>query len=394
MKFSIPADVFGKALGLAKTAVSAKTSIPILSHYLLKTEDNGQLRVTASNREIAISVWVEADIQVEGSIALPARLLSEFVAALPRESLAVEVDEKTLSAKLICGRFSANIKGMDPLEFPVTDIGEKKKRTKMSLALDIFKGMIDKTTFAASTDEAKPTLTAASLTFGAMFLSMAATDGYRLGYTYEDIPTNTNADDRFDTNVLVTAKTLNGLSALFKEAQAESNVEIEIIGRSDQISFRFDGKNGIVAIELISGLVDARFPDYKAIIPKSCNTRCIINLAQLSKALRIGKLFANESANILRFKCEPGETDETGKVTLLAANQEMGNNETEIDASVVGPVIEIAFDVRFLIAMIDTFTHPQLVMELTQSTRPGLFYEDGVDQEKHLVVIMPMHPPR
>ena len=146
-------------------------------------------------------------------------------------------------------------------------------------------------------------------------------------------------------------------------------------------------------VDVVSELIDARFPDFRATIPKNHNTHTVIGTKSLLDAVRVALLFGRDNANIVRFAFAPEAADGySGKVQLSATSAEMGNNVSELACEVEGDRIDIAFDGRL---MIDTLTHidaPQVAIGMTQPTRPATFRPVGDDG--FLQVTMPMNPPR
>jgi DNA polymerase-3 subunit beta len=169
--------------------------------------------------------------------------------------------------------------------------------------------------------------------------------------------------------------------------QARNQVLFQIWGRNE-------AKGGFHRVELVSQLIDARFPDYKAIIPKSYTTRTTVDTAALLKAVRVAILFARDNANIVRMHVSPPNGDKGGQVKLTATSTEMGDNVNEIDALVEGQDLDIAFNAKYLMDVLSQIEQPQVVIETTQPTRPGAIRPVGMGEEEFLHVVMPMHPPR
>ena len=166
----------------------------------------------------------------------------------------------------------------------------------------------------------------------------------------------------------------------------------------NQILFRVWGKGAenrgaFHQVDLVSQLIADRFPDYRAIIPKSHNTRTVLGADAFLQAVRVAQLFARDNANIVRLKIEPDSEGGVGKLHLSATSAELGSSENELDAMVEGDELEIDFDVRFLIAVLSQIDEEQVVLETTQSNRPGAIRPVGLGDEEFLHVVMPMHPP-
>ncbi len=159
--------------------------------------------------------------------------------------------------------------------------------------------------------------------------------------------------------------------------------------------FRVCGKGdsehgGFHQVDLVSQLIDAKFPDFNAIIPKNYATRTVLDTAAFLKAAKVASLFARDAANNVRFQIIPGTEQEPGQLVLRANSAEMGDNVSEIDALVEGTSLEIAFNVRYLIDVLSVIDTPQVVLETTQSGRPGVLRPVGTGPEEFTHVIMPM----
>jgi DNA polymerase-3 subunit beta len=385
-------------------AVSSRSTLPVLSNILLEAKDN-QLRLAATNLEIGVNCWIAAKVEDEGAITVPARLLSEFVNSLPPERIDMELTVRTQTLHLKCARYDANMKGIDAADFPIipsAGVGQETEAAATALEgmrIELepagLRKMIDQVAFAASTDESRPTLTGVEVSFKPDRLAMAATDGYRLSVRSARLD-KPFVDD--DVTVIVPAKSLGELGRISADADEARPVQVIVTQARNQILFQIWGKNearnSFSRVELVSQLIDARFPDYRAIIPKTHNTRTVVDTASLLKAVRVAFLFARDNANIIRLAVAPGNGQHSGQVRLIATSAEMGDNVNEIDALVEGDNLEIAFDARFLIDVLSQIDQPQVVIETTQSTRPGTIRPIGMGEEEFLHVVMPMHPPR
>ena len=188
------------------------------------------------------------------------------------------------------------------------------------------------------------------------------------------------------------------MGRIIADADTERPVQVLVTQARNQIIFQIWGKGGnrggFHRVELASQLIDARFPDYRAIIPKSHSTRTVVDTAALLKAVRVAQLFARDNANIIRVAVGPGNGQGQGYVKLTATSAEMGDSVNELDAMVEGNDLEIAFDARFLIDVLNQIDEPQVVLETTQNTRPGTIRPLGMGEDEFLHVVMPMHPPR
>ena len=404
MRVSCFQENLSKGLSIVGRAVSSRSTLPVLGNILLEAKDS-QLRLAATNLEIGINCWVGASVDDEGAITVPSRLLAEFVNSLPPGKIDMELLVSKQTLRLRSANYDVNIKGIDAQEFPViptVDSGEGPEETAEALegrtiALETagLTKMIDQVVFAAATDESRPTLTGVEVTFAQDRLSLAATDGYRLSVRSIEV------DEAFteDMSVVVPARHLGELGRIIVDADEERPVQVTVTQARNQILFRVWGKGpenrgAFHQVDLVSQLIADRFPDYRAIIPKSNNTRTVVGKEALLQATRVAQLFARDNANIVRLKIESGDNGGVGNLHLSATSPEQGNSENELDAMVEGDELEIDFDVRFLIDVLSQIDEEQVVLETTQSNRPGTIRPVGLGDEEFLHVVMPMHPPR
>ena len=390
MRVSVTQQSLAKALSITGRAVSSRTTMPVLGNILVEAKGN-QLRLAATNREIGINCWIGAKVDDEGAITIPARLLSEFVNSLPPERIDLELDERTQTLHLSCARFEANIKGIDWNEFPMLPTlaaltarpddatSDWAPGVQATFGASALRKMIDQVTFAASQDENRPTLTGVEVTLQPDMVQMAATDGYRLSVRTLGIE-----GGPAKTTVIVPAKSLGEVARISADADEAQPIQCLVTPNRNQALFAMAGseKAGVQRVELVSELIDARFPDYRATIPKTYTTRTVVDTAALLKAVRVALLFARDNANRVQLAIK------TGSITIDATSAESGDNVSDLAAIVNGPDITIWFNAKYMMDVLSQIDTPQVVIETTQPTRPGTLRPvDGVD---FLHNLMPM----
>ncbi|MCB0157273.1 MAG: DNA polymerase III subunit beta [Caldilineaceae bacterium] len=392
-----------KGLSIVGRAVSTRSTLPVLGNILLEARNN-QLRLAATNFEISVSCWIGAKVDEEGAITVPARLLTDFVNSLPPERIDMALTVRTQTLDLRCARYNATMKGIDAAEFPIIatmtsdaddDDNPVVEGTAIALETAGLRKMIDQVIFAASSDESRPTLTGVEVRFQEDRLSMAATDGYRLSVRSVPLDVPVTSDD---LTVIIPAKSLGELARVSADADEEQPVHVLVTEERNQILFQLfgkdDAKGSFRRVELVSQLIDARYPDYRAIIPDHFDTRTVVSTEQFLKAVRVAILFARDNANIIKLALAPGNGSHSGQVRLTASSSEMGDSVNDIDADVNGNELEIAFNARYLIDVLSQIDEPQVILETTQATRPGALRPVGMGAEEFLHVVMPMHQPR
>jgi len=370
-----------KGLAIVARAVATRSTLPVLSNILLET-DQSQLKLSAMNMEIGINCWIGAMIEEEGAITVPARLLSDFVASLPKERIDMELNVRTQTLHLRCARNEANIKGIDASEFPI--IPTYRRETGLpatELPPDKFRRMIDQVAFAAASDESRPTLTGVYTRLDGERLRLVATDGFRLAVRSTLLEEPAPAA----VGVIVPARALTELSRILGavELGEDDGVQVTITEARNQIMFHLPG------VDLVSQLIEANFPDYNKIVPSTYNTRVVVNTAEFLKAMRLSYLFARDAANIVRLSVVPGDP---GKIVLTATSNEMGDNEAEVDALVEGESVQAAFNAKFMIDVLSVVETPEVVFEVISASRPGVVRPVGAGEEEYVHVIMPMSP--
>jgi len=398
-----------KGLSIVGRAVSARSTMPVLANILIEASDN-QLRLSATNLEIGVTCWIGARVEDPGSITVPARLLTEFVNSLPPERIDMELTVRTQTLNLRCASFDANMKGIDAASFPIIPTVESVaggadnggadngvNALRIELGSSGLRKMVDQVVFAASTDESRPTLTGVEVTFKEERLTMAATDGYRLSVRSSAVDGILPATP---TTVIVPARSLGELARISADADETRAVQVLVTQERNQILFQIWGKGSeskggaFHRVELASQLIDANFPDYRAIIPKTHTTRTVVDTAALLKAVRVAFLFARDNANIVRLKIQPANGATPSHVSLAATSADMGDSVNDLEAMIEGDDLEISFNAKYLIDVLSQIDEPQVVIETTQPTRPGTIRPVGIGEEEFLHVVMPMHPTR
>jgi DNA polymerase III subunit beta len=374
MKVTCLQENLAKGLGIVTRAVSPRNVLPVLGNVLLATEE-GRLKLAATNLEIGITYWLGTKVEDEGSITVPARTLLDFVNTLPNEKIHLTLDSRRQSLNLKCESSTSDIKGVDAQEFPVLPnaaLGEG-----LSLNVVDLREMITQTTIAAATDDTRPVLTGVLVRLEGDQLTLAAADGFRLSMRNSKL----SAPVRESVSVIIPARALSELARLVGD-QDDMVWMVLPTGRGQAV-FRLKDA------ELSSALIDGTFPDFQPIIPRSYNTRAVVSTAQFLKACKAADIFARQASHSARITIIPSADSLPGKLQVNATAAETGAGETVIDATVEGPAIEIAFNVKYLVDVLTVVNTPSVALETTGPASPGVIRPVGRDDFIH--VIMPMH---
>ena len=373
MKLTCIQENLNRGLGVVGRAVAARTTLPITNNILLAT-DQSRLKLVATNLEMAISHWIGAQVEEEGTITVPARILTEFIGSLPAEKVDINLSPQTKTLGLHCARFEARISGVDAKDFPPIPKVDEGITTKVEV--EALRQGISQVVFAAATEESRPVLTGVDAQFDGDLLTLAAADGFRLA-VYK-LPLAVPVSQK--TEVIIPARTLNELNRLM--ADQEEAVEITVNPNKSQALFRL--KN----TELVSQLVPGTFPNYAQLIPQSYNTRAVVDVAEFLRATRTASIFARDGSGIVRLLIAPGGELTPGKMTVSARSEEIGDDVGDIDAIVDGEEAKIAFNGKYLTDVLSVLREAQVALETTNPSSPGVVRPVGVDNYIH--VVMPM----
>lgn len=374
MRVSCLQENLAKGLSIVSRAVATRSTLPVLSNILLAT-DQSRLKLSATNLEISINCWVGAQVAQEGATTVPARLLSDLVSSLPPGRIDLELITRTQTLNLKSGRFEANIKGIDAQEFPIIIVPEENER--IHVEAELLRQVIDQVAFAAATDESRPVLTGVLMEAISDKLTLVAADSYRL--SVRSIPLESGPQQPL--SVIVPARALQELRRI--GAESDSPVEILISPNRNQVFFHMQD------VDLVSQLIEGTFPDYKQIIPKSYNTRTMVNTQDFLKAVRMAFIFARDSANITRLQISPGGGVRPDHLIIMASSSEHGDNVSELDATIEGAQLEIAFNARYLMDVLGVIDTAQVVLETRDLSSPGVIRPVGGGDFTH--IIMPLH---
>jgi DNA polymerase-3 subunit beta len=287
----------------------------------------------------------------------------------------MDLNVRTQTMNVRCGSSTTDLKCIDSQEFPPMPLPDPDVGIELSVA-DL-KEMISQVVFAASTDEARPILTGVLMKVDGNRISLAAADGFRL--SVRDAELSSPVDQPF--KAVIPARALSELSRI--STDGKESVRMILPDRSGRVIFQTK------EAELVSQLIEGTFPDYEQIIPQSYKTRTVLPTASFLKACKQAEIFAREGSLIARVNIIPGGDLKPGTVEISGQSEETGSNQTIMDASIEGPPLLIAFNVRFLREVLDIVKTPNVALETSVDTSPGVIRPVG--DSKFLHVIMPMH---
>jgi DNA polymerase-3 subunit beta len=374
LRISCLQDNLAKGLSTVNRAVGSRSTLPVLSNILM-TSDNGRLRLAATDLQMGITAWIGASVEEDGGITIPARTLSDLVGMLSPERVDLEVAVRTNSLRLSCGATVANIKGIDMSEFPIMP-EPAEEDDRLSIPVDVLRETIKMVSIAAARDDSRPILTGVAITYENGMLTMAAADGFRL--SVRELPLESEYYEPIA--MVIPARALNELERI--SADEEQAVSLVLPKERSQVIFHMSN------VDVVTQLIDGTFPDYRQIIPRDFTTRTIVDTADLLQACKRADIFAREANHTVRLNIQP-QDGMAGSLKVSAESSETGNNEGILPATIEGEGVEMAFNVRYLIDVLNVIQQDRVMIGTSRPDKPGLIRPIGDESFTH--VIMPMH---
>ena len=374
MKVKILQESLNRGLGLASRIVQTHPSLPVLGNVLLEAKDN-KLFLSATNLEVGMILKLKAQVLEEGKISVPARLLAEFINSLPPAEIKLELQGKTLEISTQTHRSTLN--GIEAGEFP--PLPQIQGEAVLKIKNTIFDTAINQVVFAAATDEGRPVLSGVLLTGEADNLVLVATDGFRLSHKIVTQKVHPLASGQL--KYILPARGLLEVGRVLGEKEflgEASEVELGLTQDQNQMIFKLS------SAEISCRLLEGQFPDFKKIIPKMFVSRAILEREEISKAVKLASIFARDSANVIHFLFDPSQK----KVSVDAQTKELGQSQTEIEGSLEGDPLEIAFNARFITEILAVLDSEQVSLELSGALSPAQI--KAVGEQTFFHILMPI----
>ena len=370
MKFTVSSSALQSLLATTGKVISNKSSLPILEYFLMDLKD-GELRVTTSDLETTLVGSISVDnIEREGMIAAPAKLMLDSLKEFPEMPLVIDVNDTTWEIQITWSSGHLSIPGASAVSYPaIQSLGAESKN--ITLDVDMLVGGINKTIFATADDELRPVMNGVYFDFTPESLTFVATDAHKLvKYAAE------NTTD-FTAAFILPKKPANLLKALL--LKEEDAVEVTLDAKN--VSFQL--KN----YKLVCRLIEGNYPNYNAVIPAANPNKVLVDRVELLNGIKRVAVCSNPTTNLIRMDI----ADNKVNLTAQDIDFSVSANET-ISCSYDGTPVTIGFKSTFLVEILSNIETPTVVVELADSTRAGVFkpvYDDKQSSES-LMLLMPM----
>jgi len=364
MELTVTQENLTKALTAVGRVASSKTQLPILNNILLRTENN-RLLIAATNLEIATTQYIGAKIIKPGAITIPARLISEFISNLPKESIELKVVNSNLNIK--SGKYTSVINGIIADDFPELPTINEESSINYNINTEDFKQAISQTIISSSSDSTRPVLTGVYWHSFNKQLVLASTDGYRLS---ERILVDTTSD----VSAIIPTQTLQEVLRTI----SDDIDTIDILFDETQVRFR------IGEAEIISRLIDGNFPDYRQLVPKKSETTVVINKQDFTRIVKIAGLFARESGGSITLTAD----DEAKSISIHSIASQFGENTSEATADVKGSG-QVTLNSRYLTEALSVVDGEEIEFSFSGKLSPCLIKSTKKDSN-YFHIIMPL----
>jgi DNA polymerase III subunit beta len=369
MKFIVSSSVLLKQLSAINGVVSTNPIVPILENFLFQLDSN-QLTVTASDLQTVMITELQVESSDKGAIAIPAKLLLDTLRGLPEQPIALKVDGDTFGIEIVSDNGRYKLSGENPIDFP--KIPSVNRAFSVELSSNALSHAIANTIFATSTDELRPAMTGVFLQLGADHATFVATDGHRLiRYRRFDVKS------AVDTTMIIPRKALNLLKACLPSESVPVKAEFS------QANAFFSFAN----IKMVCRLIDERFPDYENAIPTNNPNVLTISRGEILNSLRRISIYSNRTTHQIRLKLTP-----PNELIISAEDLDYSNEANErLLCEYNGDEMEIGFNAKFLIEMLNNVSSNTLSFELSAPNRAGLVVPlEKEDDEDILMLVMPV----
>ncbi len=381
MKFLCTQENIIHAINILERVVGRQSTLPILGNFLLETK-GGRLKLSATNLEIGVIAYVGGKIEEEGRITIPAKLLSNFIHNLPlQEVLSFETTGSFL--RIVSGGYEMKIKGLDAKDFPL--IPQYDGEYILSLSAQSLKNIFSRLLPCISLSDSRLELTGVHVFFFEKEIHFAATDSFRLGeeiFPLENMGENEKYQSFIESHpsLIIPAATLQEL----QRSIGPQSEWVKIALHENQIFFQVD------EIQIISRLINGKYPDYKQIIPQGFSSQVVFDREELLRAVRVGSVFSSQSAGEIILTLLPHE----GRVVVASLSQEIGENKVTLPVEIRGDMdMSISFNPKHILDGLNVLQGEKVTLQYNTPHTPVAFRMNdagGEIQSHFLYIAMPI----
>jgi DNA polymerase-3 subunit beta len=368
MKFIVNSSTLLKELQKLNGVISTSNTLPILDNFLFEIED-GKIKIIASDLETTMISEITTESSSNGQITIPSKILIDTLKTFSNQPLTFLVDEDTKGIEISSENGNYKLAGQDAKEFP--KVPELSSSSSFLIPSTVLLNAINKTLFASGNDELRPVMSGVFCELSEESITFVATDAHKLvKHTRSKISSNSNS------SFILPKKPL---SLLKNNIDNDSEINVEF--NETNVRFLLDN------ITLICRLIDGKYPNYDAVIPKDNPNKLVINKDELLNSIKRVSIYASKTTHQIRLKIAGSQLQITSE-DLDFANKA----EERLTCSYEGEDIEIGFNSRFVIDMLNNIGSDQICLEMSAPNRAGIILPlDGQEEnEDTLMLVMPV----
>ena len=368
MRFIVSTSTLLKHLQAVSGALSNSAVLPILENFLFEIKDSS-LTISATDLQTSMTTSVAVESKESGKIAVPSKILLDTLKTLPEQPISFSVDDKTFAIEISAGDGKYRLSGENGEDFPKIPVVDNA--SSVNLPASVLAEAISKTIFAVSNDELRPAMTGVFCQLSPQNVTFVATDAHKLvRYRRNDA----KADSA--TSFILPKKALN----LLKSSLPSEDMNVSIEYNSTSAFFKFAN------IHLICRLIDERYPDYDAVIPQNNPNKLTLDRSLFLNCLKRVVIFANKTTHQVRLKITGSE------LNISSEDIDFANEAHErIGCQFDGEDMEIGFNAKFLIEMLNNLSGEEITIEMSTPNRAGLLFPSIKDEnEDILMLVMPV----
>ena len=370
MKFSVSSSALLSLLATTGKVISNKNTLPILDYFLMELKGD-ELRVTTSDLETTLVGSIRVDgVESEGTIAAPAKLMLDSLKEFAEMPLTIEVNDQNWEIRLSWKSGSLSIPGASAVSYPAIPALSADCK-ELTLDVDVLVNGINKTIFATADDELRPVMNGVYVNIEPQAITFVATDAHKL--------------------VKYAASAETGTTASFILPKKPANLLRGVLGKEDaDIRMEFDDKNVTFRLKshtLICRLIEGNYPNYNAVIPSNNPNHVRVDRVELLNGIRRVAVCSNQSTNLIKMDIE------SSTINLTAQDLDFSVSAQEsLACEYEGEAISIGFKSTFLVEILANIDTQNVVLELADSTRAGVFKPiyDEAPATDTLMLLMPM----
>lgn len=356
------------ALNVVNKAVSVNNTLPVLNNIYLKASGK-KLYFHATNLEIALACFIDADVINEGEITLPAKILTNYINFLTDKKVELKLYSSN-KVELISETSNTKINGLSPEDFP--SLPNLEKEGEFLLESRLFKKAIEQTVFATSFNLARPILSGVLFDINGNILKLAATDSYRLA----EKTIYLDKDFSIKKSYVLPGHSMLELSKIL----FDSDEKVKIILSKNQVLFEFGN------IQFFSRIVEGAFPDYNKVIPRSHRTLIEVPIKDLTLATKRINVLVGDLNNNIKIS-----VTNDGKMRLSTGETYLGEGDAELNVKITGTNNKISVNGQYLLDVLQVLDGDTAVFELNSKMSPSLIKPKG-DNTDYKHIIMPLKP--